>query len=134
MTAKVSPLFPDAASHAQAVTDTTSALTLEPADAAAVRLTGTYAAALDQAKAVEAQADRVLRRAKAEDPELVDEVQALRAKLSAQVTVATIGPKLLDVLTALGATPAARAKTTKAEPATKAASNLGRLRGARRKP
>lgn len=100
-----------------AVSGTLEALELAPEDAAAAKLAETYASALDQARAVEAQADRVLRRAKGEEPELVEEVRALRAKLSAQVTLSQVGPKLLDVLTALGASPKARASLPKGGPA-----------------
>lgn len=95
-----------------AVTSTLESLELAPEDAAAARLAESYARTLDQARAVEAQADRVLRRAKGEDPELAEEVQALRAKLSANATLRDLGPKLLDTLTALGANPKARAGLT----------------------
>lgn len=116
-----------------AVATTIGALTLTPADAAVVHLAATYAKALDRAAGTEVAADRVLRRVDAEDIELQELVTALRQKLTAQTALATIGPKLLDALTALGAHPKARAAASPA-PAVKPASNLERLRGARRKP
>jgi hypothetical protein len=99
---------PHVPSHAAAVAETLDALSLAAEDRAAARLAETYARQLDRAGAIEAQADRVLRKTDG-DAELAELVSALKAKLSAQTTLATIGPRLLDVLTALGAHPKARA-------------------------
>lgn len=120
---------------APAVAETLGALQLVAEDAAAARLASTYARALDRAGAIEAQADRVLRKADGEDgdPELYELVAALKAKLSAQTTLATIGPKLHDVLGSLGATPKARASLGKGG-APGGSGKLGKLREAATRP
>lgn len=115
---------------APAVAETLAALELSPQDAGAARLAEVYAKALDRAGAIEAQADKVLRLVDSEDPELAELVSALKAKLSAQTTLATIGPKLHDLLGSLGATPKARAAIVKGG-APRGRSKLDQLREAR---
>jgi hypothetical protein len=88
-----------------AVCATIDALDLTPADAAAVRLARDYAAQIDASR---------------------DE-----AKLFAW-SMRNTAPLLLDVLQALGATPAARAALTKGVKAPDAPGQLAKLRAARR--
>ena len=114
---------------------------LTPADQAAATLARVYARHLDAAYAAERSADRVLRRAErlaartVDMEDLVKEVSALAAKLSARTTVATIGPKLENLLVELLGTPKARQKRTGAAAApeqpveTGAAQALRLLRG-----
>lgn len=114
-----------------AVSETLEALDLSAEDAAAARLAEVYAKQLDRAGAIEAQAGKVLQKAIEDDAdtELLELVGALKAKLSAQTTLAAIGPKLHDVLTSLGATPKARASLPKGGPARGGA--LAAIRSAR---
>lgn len=98
-----------------AVEATLSALELKDEDLALSRLAVRYARELDQAAAVAAQADRVLR-AVSDDPELSELVSALKGKLSARSAVEQIGPKLQNALDALGATPKSRGNIMKEEP------------------
>lgn len=97
---------------APAVAESLAELDLEAEDAAAAKLADRYARELDQAAAVAAQAERVLKAAD-EDPELAELVAALKQKLSARSAVENLGPKLLATLDALGATPKARAAASK---------------------
>lgn len=115
---------------APAVAETLNALELQPEDAGAARLAETYAKALDRASAIEAAADRVLRKANDEDPELAELVSALKGKLAAATTLRELGPKLHDVLTALGANPKGRAALSKGG-APRGKSKLDQLREAR---
>ncbi|MEU0467203.1 hypothetical protein ABZ215_24650 [Amycolatopsis sp. NPDC006131] len=98
-----------------AVAETLSNLELSGEDLALSRLAGVYAAQIDHAAGAAAQADRVLRAAIEDgaDQELVDLVQALKAKLAERTAVAELGPKLQAALTELGATPKYRAQRTK---------------------
>lgn len=105
-----------------AVDATLTAIKPEPCDSAAAKLAQKYAVALDEAKAIERAADKVLKRVlDAEDPpsseELVDEVRALRNKLVARTALVALGQRLEAVLNDMHATPAARAKQAKAKPA-----------------
>lgn len=102
---------------APAVTATLDALDLPDTDQAAAKLAESYARALDQAAAIEGQAERVLRDAgKSGDEDLIERVEALVAKLGARSALVTIGPKLESVLVELGATPKARAALAKVQP------------------
>jgi hypothetical protein len=104
---------------APAVTASLAVLDLPPEDQAAGKLAESYARSLDQAAAVEAQADKVLRAVSAgpdADPDLVELVSALRSKLSARSALADLGPKLTALLVELGATPKARAAMAKGKP------------------
>jgi len=96
-----------------AVVETLAALGLEAKDQAAAKLAETYARAIDGAKSVEASADAILRRARSEsegeDDPLIEQVQALRNKMRAQVALENLGPKLAAILVELQATPKARA-------------------------
>jgi len=108
-------LQPEERSLEAAVEVTLSALDLEPEDLAISRLSLRYARELDQAAAVAAQADKVLRAIGRSDdaPEdVLEMVSALKAKLSARSAVEQIGPKLQSALDALGATPKARKALT----------------------
>lgn len=102
-----------------AVTATLGALGLTDVDQAAARLADSYARALDQASAIEAAADRVLRAVERDsdaDPDLVDQMRALRNRLTARQALADLGPKLTAALVELGATPKARAAIAKGQP------------------
>lgn len=104
----------DASNSVRAAVDTTLAA-IEPPDkdAAAAKLAQKYATALDEAKAIERTADKVLSDVMDEDPsnvDLIDEVKALRNKLVARAALVAIGQRLEAVLNDLGATPASRAK------------------------
>ncbi|MFF5992592.1 terminase small subunit [Prauserella flavalba] len=115
-----------------AVTESLASLTLNPEDRALSRLAETYARQLDQAAGAAAQADKVLRAARAEeDPDLVELVSALKAKLAVRVAVESLGPKLLAALDALGASPKARAARAKGGAAGGAKGKLAALRESR---
>jgi hypothetical protein len=95
------------------VLDTLDALDLADEDKAAAKLAETYARALDEARSIEASANAILKRARSEsegdEDDLVEQVQALAAKLRARAALETLGPKLQAVLVELRATPRARA-------------------------
>lgn len=97
-----------------AVQASIDALDLEDADQAVAKLALRYARELDQASAVAAQAGRVLDRISSDSDDF-ELVSALKAKLSARSAVENIGPRLLNALDAIGATPKAR-KNSKEEP------------------
>jgi hypothetical protein len=110
-------------------------LDLDDDDRAAGRLAMRYAVALDEAAAVERQADRVLRRAlaEAEDVELIDDVKALRNKLVARAALVALGQRLESLLADLGATPGGRSKQGRGKPGGELArrdNNLMSLRAA----
>ncbi len=89
-------------------------LELSEEDQALSRLAETYARQIDQAAGAAAHADRVLRAVdQAEDPDLYEQVAALKAKLAERTAVSDLGPKLLAALDALGASPKARAAAAK---------------------
>lgn len=95
-----------------AVDETLANLDLSPQDAALAQLARRYAATIDRAEAISAQAAKI-----PFDPDSAEAVEQLRKKVSAQVTMADLGPKLLAALDALGATPKARAAAGKPPPA-----------------
>lgn len=95
-----------------AVEETLSNLVLDPGDAALSRLAMQYARTIDQAAAIAAQAARI-----PFDPDSAEAVEQLRKRVSAQVTMSDLGPKLLAALDALGATPKARASSSKPQAA-----------------
>lgn len=106
---------------APAVAETLTALHLGVTDQAAAKLAERYAVELDQAAAIAAHADRVLKLAgEADDPDLLEQVTALRNRLTARSCVADLGPKLLAVLDEVGGTPLGRARIAKLAPAGKA--------------
>ncbi|MGH3094817.1 MAG: terminase small subunit [Streptosporangiales bacterium] len=97
-----------------ALAETVPDLDVSGADSAAIRLAERYAKALDQASGMEASADRVLRAVERDgDEDLAEQVSALRQRVTAQGIVERVGPKLLDVLDSLGATPKGRARLPK---------------------
>lgn len=82
-----------------------------PEDIAAHRLAEIYARQLDDAKHIGRAADKVLANVRKDlgtDIDLLEQVQALRNKLTERGAVENLGPKLLQVLDALAATPKAR--------------------------
>lgn len=101
---------------APAVAASLAVLDLPDEDQAAARLADTYARAIDEAKAAERWADKVLAKVDAES-DTFDEVKALRLKLTARSALADLGPKLTALLVELGATPKARAAMAKGKPA-----------------
>ena len=110
-----------------AVDVTIGALTPAAVDAAAVDLARLYARQIDQAATVRAQADKALRAAERDgDPNLVELVAALRAKLGERDTLDRIGARLHALLVELQATPKSRAGQPAAPVA--GSSALGRLR------
>jgi hypothetical protein len=112
------PLTSTNTSMSDAVSATVEALNLETIFVSTARLAVRYAQLLDGAEFAERAADRVLRAAeRGDDVELVEEVRALRSKLSARAAASDLGPKLEALLTDLGATPAASAKLAKLRPA-----------------
>ncbi|OLT46483.1 hypothetical protein BJF85_16700 [Saccharomonospora sp. CUA-673] len=124
-----------AADHtfAASVAETLDSLELQAEDRAAGRLAEKYARALDEARAAEVQADKVLRRLDDDDPdpELAELVSALRGKLSARTALESLGPKLLSVLDALGGSPKARASAGKTAGKGGKGGKLAELRAAR---
>lgn len=112
----------DARGLAEKVRETLEKLEIRPEDAALAALTVEYARTIDQAKVIAARAAKV-----PYDPDTAEELANLRKRVSAQVTMADLGPKLLAALDALGATPKARASAGKPSPAG-ARSKLAALR------
>lgn len=106
-----------------AVEETLEKLTLQPEDAALARLVLSYARTIDQAAAIAAHAAKI-----PFDPDTADEVKRLASRVSAQVTMSDLGPKLLAALDALGASPKARAAVGKPAPSG-SASKLNAMRG-----
>lgn len=94
------------------VRETLDALELQPEDVGIAELAVEYAAAMDRAAAIAAAAAKI-----PYDEDTAEEVKKLRARVSQQVTVSDLGPKLLATLDALGATPKARASAGKPNPA-----------------
>lgn len=122
---------------APAAVETLDELQLTAEFSAVSRLIRQYAREIDRAQAIAARADDVLARIEDEQPDavdLIDEVRALRAKLSARVAVSDLGPKLLAALESVGGTPKGRAALEKGAaggPAPKTAAG-GRLEALRR--
>lgn len=80
---------------------------LTPADTAARHLAGRYAAAIDQASGVDV--DRIGDALDPDDMTGRQMLARLARQVEAQAVLGELGPKLLAVLEALGATPRARA-------------------------
>lgn len=118
---------------AAAVAKTLDSLELQENDAATARLAEKYARELDDAQATAAQADKVLRRLDSDevDPETVELVSALRSKLAARTALESLGPKLLAVLDALGASPKSRAQAGRGVMKGGKGGRLAELRAAR---
>lgn len=114
---------------APAVDDSLAALDLDPVDAALAKVAEKYAREIDGAAAAAGQADRVLREID-DDPDLSELVGALKAKLAYRSALENLGPKLVAVLDALGATPKARASASKGG-APRGPSKLATLRATR---
>lgn len=111
---------------------TLTALELDEIDKAAGELARTYARQLDIAAAVRGQADRaVIKAIKSGDEEVIEMMQALRAKLGERDTVDRIGRALAALLVELQATPKARG--AKAGPKRQAAASSGALHLVRQK-
>lgn len=107
---------------AEKVRETVDKLDLQPEDVGIVAVAMEYAAAIDRAAAIAAAAAKI-----PFDPDTAEEVKKLRARVSQQVTVGDLGPKLLAALDALGATPKARASVGKPRPSS-AKSRLNAMR------
>jgi hypothetical protein len=103
-----------------AILATLDTLNLGPVDDSAAQLALRVAQELDSAAWAERAADKVLQAVIDDgvmEGEELEAVQALRAKLAARVAVSDLGPKLLSVLTEIGATPMSRARIAKLVPA-----------------
>ena len=119
-----------------AVEEAVAALDLKPEDCAAVELGRHYAEQIDHAERMAAVADRAIRTLMKDDPDEEDHqkyVYALAAKVEAKELLDKLGPKLLAILEAVGATPAARAKLKGGGPVATGPSQLDRLRQTRGK-
>jgi hypothetical protein len=95
---------------APAVESTLAALDPADVDAAVVKLTRRYAAAIDDADDLATEAEAV---ARALDPDDIDgrqQLAVLALKVEGQAVLGAFGPKLLAALKELHATPAARAR------------------------
>jgi hypothetical protein len=101
---------------APAVAQAIAALKLGPEDAAAVKLAGRYAAAIDQAAAVADDAARALEKADPDDADAQMHIYSLAAKVEEKELLEKLGPKLLAALESLGASPAARARLKEGKP------------------
>lgn len=92
---------------------TLAALELDDSDKAAAELARTYANQIDQAAAIRAKADKlvrdVIRNGALPGDTILERVDALQAKLSERDCIDKIGRDLAALLDALGATPKARA-------------------------
>jgi hypothetical protein len=89
---------------AGSVQETLDKLPLSPEDAALRAVALGYASTIDRAAAIAAAAGLI-----EETEDNAEQLARLRAKVSAQVTWADLGPKLLAALVELGATPKSRA-------------------------
>lgn len=99
-----------------AVAETLDTLQLGTEDRAAERLARQYAAAIDEAAEVAAEAQRLAEEARDQlDEDAKARLSALRKRVSASVVLAELGPKLAAVLADLGATPGGRAKLGKTQ-------------------
>lgn len=83
-------------------------LELRPEDEALKVLAAEYAATMDKAAAIAARLAKL-----PPDEDTAEELQRLKQRVSAQVTMSDLGPKLLAALDALGATPKARSAAGK---------------------
>lgn len=93
---------------ADSVAETLKNLELQPEDAALAALALKYAETIDRAAAIAAAAAKI-----PFDPDTAEQVENLRKRVSAQATMADLGPKLQAALDALGATPKARSAAGK---------------------
>lgn len=94
------------------VDETLAELDLPNEDSAAAELARTYARQIDQAAAIRAKADKLVRDAlkfHSDDDALYERVSALQGKLSERDCIDRIGKNLAALLDALGATPKSRA-------------------------
>ena len=109
-----------------AVKRSTAALSSDE-DAAAVAVALLYAERIDLKGTIRTQADRALKKALKEgDDALIEEVNALRARVAEDAVVNSLGKRLEDILAALNATPKSRGK---APAAAQPVGKLGQLRG-----
>lgn len=87
-----------------------SAVTMSDADRATVALARRYADDIDESETVSVQAAKWLRSVESTmNPVTYDQAHALLARIEHTTVLATIGPKLLAVLTELGMSPRSRA-------------------------
>ena len=116
------PSEPKVGAMTAAVLDTLGKLALAPEDAALAKLAEEYGRTIDRAAAIAAQAAALPK-----DPDIVEELEKIRKRVSAQATMGDLGPRLLAALVELGATPKARAAVHK-PPAGGRKSKLAELR------
>jgi hypothetical protein len=119
---------------APAVEAALGALTLADEDQAAAALARQYARAIDEAMRAEMLACRALEETPADDVMSRAYIAELAAKLETKELLDRLGPKLLQVLESLGATPAARGRLKGGGSTNAAPSQLERLRQARGRP
>ncbi|HEV8653331.1 MAG TPA: hypothetical protein VG276_29035 [Actinomycetes bacterium] len=93
-----------------ALAETLGHLTLADEDAALVKLAERYAAAIDRAAELAAEADAIGEGLDPDDLPGRQRLALLAAKVEGQAVLGNLGPKLLQALAALQATPAARAR------------------------
>jgi hypothetical protein len=105
------------------VQETIGKLELRPEDVALAELALQYAKTLDRCEAIAADARRV-----PFDPDTAEALEQLRKRVGAVTATSDLGPKILQALDALGATPKSRAQAPKAT-GKRAASPLAALRG-----
>lgn len=119
---------------APAVAASVSALQLtDDRDAAVVRLAERYAAVIDLAANLAAEAERLLERLDPEDDALaLAQLAGLAIRVERQAVLEHLGPKLLAALQALQATPAARARRKGGGGDRAGENRLTQLRAARR--
>lgn len=108
------PAEPRVGTVTAGVLETLGKLELRPEDAALRTLAEEYARTIDRAAVIAAKAAAL-----PTDPDTEEELRKLRARVSAQVTMSDLGPKLLAALVELQATPKARAAAGKPAPAGK---------------
>jgi hypothetical protein len=103
----------------QALTESFGTLDTAPdRDGAARELALIFARQIDKAAAIRAQADKALKLAEQNgDDALTEMVRSLKAKVSEQGTIATIGARLQASIDSLLMSPKARAAVTKGAPA-----------------
>lgn len=112
----------------EAVETTFDAMAREDIDTAAIALARIYAKQLDQAAIIRRQADKALAAAEdSGDETLIEQVAALRAKVSEQGCIDRIGQRLHNLLIELQATPKSRGGT---KPAVATGGTLHQLRAA----
>lgn len=93
-----------------ALAETLGQLGLADSDAALVKLAERYAAAIDHAAELAAEADAIAEGLDPDDLPGRQRLALLAAKVEGQTVLGNLGPKLLQALQALQATPQARAK------------------------